>query len=1142
MKLAGSIRVTLYVIVLIALLPALGVIIYSGMESRERSMTEARAKVSEAAHILASQKKLIFESTHVLLGTVSRLEHVRRLEPERTSALFNELVERYAYYANLLLADTDGRIVAAATPWRDDISVAGRSEFNAALETGDFVLDSYQPGPLTATPSQRFAYPVHDKDGKLVGVILGGLLSRPETLAASLSHMRERVVARIFDKGGTIIAQYPEAIGAERNALAWRAMREAEGDDGVLAAVDIEGRPLIVSYERLRQTPGEAPVVTVVLSMPERAAYADADVELIEDLLFLAVAGILAAVIAFFLGRMVLLRPLNKLIAVTRQLARGDLAVRTDMRAMPGEMGQFARSFDAMATALEAREEDLVRAKSISDAANAAKSEFLANMSHEIRTPMNAVIGMAYLAFKTPLSARQQSYINKIYVAANTLLGIINDILDFSKIESGQLHIEYVPFHLDDILDNLSAIISQKAEEKELEVLFRVDKNIPLTLVGDPLRLSQVLTNLANNAVKFTEKGEIVISCTLIENQGDHVKVRFVVRDTGIGITPEQQQRLFQAFTQADGSTTRRFGGTGLGLTITKRLLELMGGDIEVESVYGKGSTFSFSLMFGYQAAAENVPQVSGVGQTTRVLVVDDNPSANEVMLSLLADLMLPGESASSAEEAFNMLLRAEAEGKPFSLVFMDWRMPVMDGVEATYVLRNKLGLMAPPPVVIVTAFGRDETLAHAVKAGAAGVLYKPVNKSYLYDSIMTLLHDKEGNALLPERSPGPYEAQREAYQIPGARILLVEDNPVNQQIALELLEDAGAKVSIASTGLEGVEALENSAEERPFDLVLMDLQMPVMDGYEATRRIRANSRFASIPIVAMTAHAMIEERLKCLELGMNDHISKPIEVNKFFNTLRLWLQTQPAGAAQSEEMVVFGGPHPNLVGMQHDTPAAAPARPGLPDIPGLNMEAALSRLNGNVELYVRILRQFLRTQYNAEELYKKAGERHDVAAQKRVVHTLRGLGGSIGATILATSAALLEETLSGANGEDLADVEKEAFSAHAAVLAMLVAAFPDEDLTAGSLNREAPGGSPGTSSGESPGTSSGQPPVVSPVLEELVALLRDDDAASSSFAEKHADELRGVLGAQIYQDVVGAAARFELEEALGILEKNGKI
>ncbi|MDL2209261.1 response regulator [Desulfovibrio sp. OttesenSCG-928-O18] len=1136
--LAGSVRKTLYVIVALALLPALGIILYSGLDSRQRSMESAQERIVEAVRDIAGQKQLILESTRVLLATISQLDHLKTLEQERSSALFKDLLSRYPFYSSLLLADTEGRIKAAGYAWLGDLSVADRPEFKAVLAGGTFVVDTYAGGPLVKTPSLRFAYPVHNGEGSVVGVILGGLQSRSTTFTVSLGQLRDKVAVRLFDRLGGVLAQHPEDIAPESASVVWNDVGSRKDDEGILSVAARDGSRHMLVYERLRILPSEAPCITVTLSLSQRAAYEEADKNLIEDLLLVALAGIAACAITFFVGRSIVTRPVSELLTVTRQIARGDLSVRTNMRTMHGEMGQLARAFDEMATALETRDHELVHAKAVSDAANAAKSEFLANMSHEIRTPMNAVIGMAYLAFKTQLSARQQSYISKIYVAANTLLGIINDILDFSKIESGQLHIEHVPFRLEDLLDNLAAIISQKAEEKELEVLFRVDKNIPVTLIGDPLRLSQILTNLANNAVKFTEKGEIVISCSLVENLGDQVKLRFVVRDTGIGITPDQQDKLFQAFTQADGSTTRRFGGTGLGLTITKRLLELMGGEIAVESVYGKGSTFTFTLTLGHQPSQEQFPQFGSIGQTSRVLVVDDNQSANDVLLSLLSDLMLPGVAASSAEEAFSLLVRAEEEGHPFSLVFMDWRMPVMDGVEATYVLRNKLGLKNPPPVVIVTAFGRDETLAHAVKAGAAGVLYKPVNKSYLYDSIMTLLHNKDKEVLLPERSRAAYDTQREEFRIPGARILLVEDNPVNQQIALELLEDAGAEVTTATTGVEAVAALENSPLQRPFDLVLMDLQMPEMDGYEATRRIRANSRFRAIPIVAMTAHAMIEERLRCLQLGMNDHISKPIEVSKFFSTLRAWLQPHEGGAdsepappaGNGESMIVFGTPLPTLVTLQQD-PSFVPIvekREGLPDLPGLNVEAALSRLNGNTELYLRILRQFLRTQAGAQEAYAQASESGETAAKRRIVHTLRGLGGSIGATILATAAVGLENVLETENSADTAEAESDTFAALRSLIEMLKEAFPDEDLSASPT----PGRLPVPAlSPEAAGT-----------MADFITLLRDYDAAAVSFMEQHESVLRDVLGPQLYQDAQQAVSRFELEEALRMVEDSGKL
>ncbi len=1032
-----------------------------------------------------------------------------------------------------MLTDTEGGVKVSVMPGGNYANVAARFEFKEALTTNSFAVGNYEAEPGENTRALRFACPVHDRVGRVTGVILGGVRNHTDTVSMSVDHFNGQARVRLFDRLGGTISLSSRKDSARNAELVWNAVSAMTEDKGVVSVTGPGGWS-IVAYERLRPSAMEAPWLVVTLEMAEKAVYAEGDTDLIVSILLLVFAGMAAWIIMVFAGGRIVARPVSDLLSVTRQLARGDFSIRTNVRSMHGEMRHLALAFDEMATGLELRDRELIKAKAVSDAANTAKSEFLSNMSHEIRTPMNAVIGMAYLAFRTDLDARQQSYISKIYVAAKTLLGIINDILDFSKIESGQLHIEHTPFRLEDLMDNLAAIISQKAEEKELEVLFRIDKNIPRTLIGDPFRLSQILTNLANNAVKFTEKGEIVISCTLVENFEDKVRLRFVVRDTGIGITAEQQDKLFQVFTQADGSTTRRFGGTGLGLTITKRLLEIMGGDIAVESTYGKGSTFTFTLVLGYQASADQAPKL-GVGQAFRALVVDDNKSASDVLLSLLSDLLLSEDTASSAEEAFDRLVRAEEAGQPYNLVFMDWRMPVMDGVEATYVLRNKLGLNNPPPVIIETAFGSDETLAQAVKAGAAGVLYKPINKSYLYDSIMTLLH---GNtATLAEYALSRQDTQREALNIPGTRILLVEDNPVNQQIALELLEDAGATVTVASTGVEALAAFASSNDPKPFDLVLMDLQMPEMDGYEATRRIRDNPCYASIPIVAMTAHAMIEERLKCLQAGMNDHISKPIEVSKFFSILRTWLQkdeiypadTKISGDRRQNSMMVFGGPVPSLLNV---SPGAAPLIPGpeaeeaqdaLPELPGLNVRAAVSRLGDNTAMYARILRQFLRTQSKIAGAYATAATVGDMETRRRIARTLRGLGGSIGATILATYAGVLEEALKSDDMAERAEAEKDTFAAVDSLLDMLRNAFPDEPQTL-------PSPEPGPD----------LPEEERETLAGLVHLLRDDDASSIGYIEQHAEVLRKTLGGSVFAQVEQAASRFELEKALQAIENAG--
>ena len=1050
MFLVGSVRKTLYAVVFLALLPVLGCILYSGLSARDHSMLMVRERLLEAAQGLASQKEMSLEGTRVLLATITQLDDIRNFDKNSSSALLSDLVLQYPFYFNLLLVDAKGRVVAGSGAIPAETSMRERPEFVKGLAADGFIVDSYTVCPRSGVNTLQFAYPVFSLSGERAGVILGGIRSNVEQHSSLHTFLNASATCMVFDRLGGVnpVPKTEDAIA--RAEAVWKAVSAAKDDMGVVTVKDASDDSSIVAYDRVQLSKEDEACLVLTLAVPEGAVYAQGNVDLTTNVLLLVFAGLAAWFIMFFIGRWFVADPLMDLLTVTRKFACGDFSVRSSIRAMDGEIKRMANAFDEMAVGLDLREREVVKAKALSDAANSAKGEFLANMSHEIRTPMNAVIGMSYLAFKTQLSAQQQSYVSKIYVAANTLLGIINDILDFSKIESGQLHIDYAPFHLEDILDNLAAIISQKAEEKELEILFRVDKNIPGTLIGDPLRLSQILMNLANNAVKFTEKGEISISCSLTEILGDKVRLRFSVRDTGIGITEEQQLRLFHAFTQADGSTTRRFGGTGLGLTITKRLLELMGGDIHVGSVYGKGSTFSFSIVLGFQKTKEYAQQMGILGKDIRILAVDDNQTANDILLSLLEDFMLQGDVASSAEDAFTMLVQAEEAENPYSLVFMDWRMPVMDGIEATYVLRNKLGLKDPPPVIIVTAFGRDEILAQAAKVGAAGVLYKPINKSYLFDSIVTLLHGFDD--ALPEYAPVRQDVPCGSLHIPGARILLVEDNPVNQQIALELLEDAGAVVSVASTGVEAVTAFECSSKTKPFDMVLMDLKMPEMDGYEATRRIRADSRFAQVPIVAMTAHAMVEERLKCLQAGMNDHISKPIEVDKFFSTLQKWLNSSASPERKEAEgktdTIVFGSPVPSLIHVrQEDLFLEERSGTGLSDLPGLDVVEALSRLKNNKDMYVRILRQFLRTQARSAEVYDLAVATGDMETQHRIAKSLRGLGTSIGAADLASFAAELEQALHAENTEEAENVAKEVFHALAVVLGMLRKAFPAETL-----------------------------------------------------------------------------------------------
>ena len=904
-----TVRARLFALVLVALIPALVILVYDEWLARDRGFAALTDLSTRVVRLL--QRELDDRITRGArrLEVLADDPDVVAFAPAATRKLVDALRED-RLYNNLLIADgTTGDVRASAVPLDRKANVRELLAFARARRTLEFATGAFLPEPATQEPGLNVAQPVVDEVGVLVSIVYASIDLDWVSEFIERSGLPPSTVLTVLDGQG--IVQY-RSMDLEKyvgtHAGEWTAaLNTAESVRGFAGLDGVERLYVAEPLEFRGQHTGTHVTLGIALA-PYRAALNTA---LRRNIALLLTGTLLCFLIAWLVGEALFLREVRQIVATARKVSAGDLDARTGFGHERGELRELGRVIDDAVAAQQASHHDIVAAREEAVEANRAKGSFLAMMSHEIRTPMNAIINMNGLALETDLPAKAHQYISVAHSSARNLLGILNDILDFSKIEADKLELEEAPFSVREVLEEVTETFRATVIQKHVELVAHAVPAVPDRLVGDALRFRQVLTNLVGNAFKFTHEGEVVLRVEPLSTANvtlGQVALRVTVRDTGIGIPVEQQGKLFQAFTQADSSTSRQYGGTGLGLAISRRLARLMAGDLTFESIPGAGTTFIFTARFAtdaQQAApARDVPSTL----TERpALIVEDSPTSRELLETLLKGWSIPVISVESAEDGLALLEQQNRQDSPdpFGLVILDWMLPGMNGLEAAERIRARTETRALP-IIVVSAYAGKEEEARCAELGVNVFLRKPVTASSLFDAIV----ESQGVSVHSTRRghDGPMEREFE-----GVRALLAEDNEANQMVAIELLGRLGITLDVAHNGREAV-AMAQAAPDK-YEAILMDMQMPELDGVAATRALRADPRFRTVPIIAMTANAMKVDLDACLAAGMNDYITKPVDRRTLIATLRRWLPARPAEPSPTVAMEVS----------QH-APAATPA------------------------------------------------------------------------------------------------------------------------------------------------------------------------------------------------------------------------